>query len=80
MATFEALYGRPCNWPNCRWDTTDKILLRPDLFRETSRKIELIRQQMKAEVICEQMKKRGRFEVGDMMFAKVFPLRKVVRF
>ena len=48
MAPFEALYGRPCRSPTCWWESTDKILLGPDMVRETSEKIDLIRRRMKA--------------------------------
>ena len=48
MAPFEALYGRPCRSPTRWWESTDKILLGPDMIREISEKIDLIRRRMKA--------------------------------
>ena len=47
MALFEALHGRPCRSPTCWWESTDKILLGPDMIRETSENIDLIRRRMK---------------------------------
>lgn len=46
MTPFETSYGRPCKSPNC-WKSIDKILLETDLIRETTEKIEIIRQRMK---------------------------------
>ena len=47
MAPFEALYGRPCRSPTCWWESTDKLILGPDMIRETSEKVDLIRRRMK---------------------------------
>ena len=35
MAPFEALYGRPCRSPTCWWESTGKLILGPDMIRET---------------------------------------------
>jgi len=48
MAPYEALYGRLCKSPSCWWETTDKLLLGPDMIRETSDKIGLVRERMEA--------------------------------
>ena len=85
MAPFEALYGRPCRSPTCWWESTDKILLGPDMVRETSEKIDLIRKRMKAaqdrqKSYADRRRTDLEFEVGDMVFVKVSPLRNVVRF
>ena len=47
MAPFEALYGRPCRSPTCWWESTDKLVLGPDMIRETSEKVDIIRRRMK---------------------------------
>ena len=39
MAPFEALYGRPCKSPSCWSETTDRLILGPDMIRETSEKL-----------------------------------------
>ena len=85
MAPFEALYGRPCRSPICWWEATDKILLGPDMIRETSEKIDLIRRRMKTaqdrqKSYADKRRTYLEFEVGDMVFVKVSPLRTVVRF
>lgn len=43
MASLEALYGHPCRSPSCWWEVIDRLLLEPDMIRETSEKIYLIR-------------------------------------
>ena len=42
MSPFEALYGRPCNTPICWWEAGEKLLLGPDMIRETSEKVDII--------------------------------------
>ena len=85
MAPYEALYGRPCKSPNCWWKTTDKLLLGPDMIRETSDKIELVKERMKAaqdrqKSYADRRRRDIAFSVGDQVFVKVSPLRKVMRF
>ena len=85
MAPFEDLYGRPCKSPTCWWETTDRLILGPDMIRDTSEKIELIQRQMKTaqdrqKSYANQRTTDLEFEVGDMVFIKVSPLRNVVRF
>ena len=47
MAPFEALYGRPCRSPAYWLEVGESLLLGPDLIRETSEKIDLVRRRMK---------------------------------
>ena len=47
MAPYEALYGRPCKSPSCWWESTDKVILGPEMIKDTSKKVELIRKKMK---------------------------------
>ena len=47
MAPFEALYGRPCKSLACWLETGDRLVLGPDLVREATDKIELIRERMR---------------------------------
>ena len=85
MAPFEALYGRPCRSPTCWWESTDKLILGPNMIRETSEKIDLIRRRMKTaqdrqKSYTDKRRTNLEFEVGDKVFLKVSPLRNVVRF
>ena len=48
MAPFEALYGRPCRAPTCWAEVGDGQLLGLELVQETSKKIKIVREKMKA--------------------------------
>merc|ERR1711890_189725 len=65
--------------------TTDRLILGPDMIRDTSEKVELVRRRMKAaqdrqKSYADKRRADLEFEVGDMVFVKVSPLRNVVRF
>ena len=44
MAPYEALYGRPCRSPLCWTEVGENSITSPDLIRDTSEKVSLIRQ------------------------------------
>ena len=85
MAPYEALYGRPCTSPTCWFEAGDKVLLGPDYIQETSDKVALIRQRIKAaqdrqKSYADRRRKPLEFEVGDFVFLKISPMRKLLRF
>ena len=43
MAPYEALYGRPCRSPLCWTEVGESSITSPDLIRDTSEKVSLIR-------------------------------------
>ena len=45
MAPYEALYGRPCRSPICWTEVGKSSITGPDLIRDTSEKVSLIRQR-----------------------------------
>ena len=76
MAPFESLYRRPCRSPTCWWESTDKLILGPDMIRETSEKVDLIRRRMKTDQdrqksYADKRRTDLEFEVGDKVFLKV---------
>ena len=80
MAPYEALYGRPCRSPICWTEVGESSITGPDLNRDTSEKVSLIRQRLLtaqsrqksyADVQCRPLE----FEVGDHVFLKVMPKR-----
>jgi len=85
MTPYEALYGRPCKSPICWAEPEDSLLLGPDLIRETTEKVAMIRDHI---LIAQSMQKsyadrRRRpleFEVGDLVMLKVLPMKGVRRF
>ena len=85
MAPYEALYGRPCRSPLCWTEVGESSITGPNLIRDTSEKMSLIRQRL---LTAQSWKKNYadvrrqplEFEVGDHVFLKVMPNRRVVRF
>ena len=46
MAPYEVLYGRPCRSPTCWLEACESSLFRPEIVRETTEKIQLIRERL----------------------------------
>ena len=47
MAPFEALYGRRYITPLCWYESGESVMLGPEIVRETTKKVKLIREKMK---------------------------------
>ena len=85
MAPYEALYGRPCRSLLCWTEVGQSSITGPDLIRDTSKKVILIRQrllmdQSRQKSYADVRRRPLEFEVGDHVFLKVMPKRGVVRF
>ena len=85
MAPYEALYGRPCMSPLCWTEVGESFITGPDLIRDISEKVSLIRQrfltaQSRQKSYADVRRRPLEFEVGDHVFLKVMPKRGVVRF
>ena len=85
MAPYEALYGRPCRSPICWIEVGESSITGPDLIRNTSYKVSLIRQclftaQSQQKSYADVQRRPLEFEVGDHVFLKVMPKRGVVSF
>ena len=85
MALYEALYGRPCRSPLCWTEVGESSITGPDLIRDTSEKVSLIRHllltaQSRQKSYADVRRQPLEFEVGDHVFLKVMPKRGVVRF
>lgn len=85
MAPFEALYGRPCRSPSCWLESGDRALLGPDLVRDTTERVELIKRRMKQaqdrqKSYADGKRKHAVFSIGDMVYLKISPMRGVMRF
>ena len=46
MAPYEALYGRPCRSPLCWTEVEERSITGPDLIRDTSEKVSMIRKRL----------------------------------
>ncbi|KAE8683877.1 hypothetical protein F3Y22_tig00111166pilonHSYRG00229 [Hibiscus syriacus] len=85
MAPYEALYGRRCRTPIYWTELHDRKTLGPDLVRETEDIVRLIRDRLKEafdrqKSYTDKRRKNIEFEVGDQVFLKVSPWKKVLRF
>ena len=85
MAPYEALYGRPCRSPLCWTEVGESSITGPDLIRDTSKKVSLIRQrlltaQSRHKSYADVRRRPLEFEVGGHVSLKVIPKRRVVRF
>ena len=85
MAPYEALYGRPCRSPLCWTKVGESSITGPDLIRDTSEKVSLIRQRLLTaqslqKSYAEVRRRPLEFKVEDHVFLKVMPKRGVVRF
>ena len=85
MVPYEALYGRPCRSPLCWTEVGESSITGPDLIRDTSEKVSLIRHrflkaQSRHKSYADVRRRPIEFEVGDHVFLKVMHKRRVVRF
>ena len=80
MAPYETLYGRPWRSPICCTEVGESSITGPDLIRETSEKVSLIRQrllttQSRQKSYVDVRRRPLEFEVRDHVFLKVMPKR-----
>ena len=82
---YEALYGRKCRTPLCWTKLSEKKVIGPDLIQETEEKVKMIRERLKIsndrQISYADMKRKDiRYEIGEKVFLKVSPWKKVMRF
>ena len=85
MVPYEALYGRKCRTPACWIDLNEHKVIGLDIVKETKEKVQIIQQRLNAT--CDRQKcyaylkrKDIEYEVGDKVFLKVSPWRKILWF
>ncbi|GJQ92512.1 reverse transcriptase domain-containing protein [Tanacetum coccineum] len=84
-APFEALYGRKCRSPVLWAEIGESSLIGPELIQETTDKVVLIKEKLKAardrqKSYADNRRKPLEFEVGDRVMLKVSPWKGVIRF
>jgi len=84
MAPFEALYGRRCRTPSCWYESGESALLGPDVVQETTEKVKMIQEKMRAsqsrpKSYHDKRRKDIVFHVGDHVFLRVNPVTGVRR-
>lgn len=85
MTPFEALYGRPCKSPSCWLETIYQLILSVEMIHDTLEIVYLIQKRMKASQDRQKSfadKRHTDLElfICDLVFVKILPLKKVVRF
>ena len=85
MAPYEALYGRKCRTPLCWTELSEKKVIGPDLIQETKENVKMIRERLKVandrqKSYADVKRKDIRYEIGEKVFLKVSPWKKVMRF
>ena len=85
MAPYEALYARKCRTP-VRWtELNEHKLIGPGIVKDTEEKVQVIWQRLKAasdrQKSYANLKRSDiEYNVGDKVFLKVSPWRKILRF
>ncbi|KAL4016657.1 hypothetical protein IC575_024311 [Cucumis melo] len=85
MVPFEALYGRCYRSSVCWGEIAEQIMLGPELVQTTKAAIQKIRARMltaqsRQKTYVDERRKDLEFDVGDMVFLKVAPMKGVLRF
>ena len=85
MTPYEALSERKCRNPLCWTELSDKKVIGPDLIQDTEAKLKMIRERLKVVVDRQKsyadLKRRYiQYEIGEKVFLKVSPWKKVMRF
>ena len=80
MAPYESWHGRPCRLPLCWTEVGERSITGPDLIKDTSEKVSLIRQrlltaQSRQKNYADVRRRPLEFEVGDHVSLKVNPTR-----
>ena len=85
MVPYEAFYGRKCRTPFCWTELSEKKITGPDLIQETEENMKMIRERLKVATdrqksYTDMRRKDIRYEIGEKVFLKVSPWKKVMRF
>ena len=82
IAPYEALYGRRCGTPICWTELGEHKIIG---LKDTKEKVQIFQQRLKAvsdrqKSYANLKRKDIEFEVGDKVFLKVSPWKKILRF
>ena len=84
MALYEALYGWRCRTPVCWTELNEYKVIGPDIVKDTEDKVRVIQQWLKVasdghKSYADLKRKDIVYEIGDKLFLKVSPWRKILR-
>ena len=82
---MKLLYGRRCRTPVCWTELNEHKMIGPDIVKDTEEKLQVIRKRLKAasdrkKSYADLKRRDNEYEVGDKVFLKVSPWRKILRF
>ena len=85
MASYEALYGRRCRTPMYWTELDEHKIIGSDLVKDMEEKVQIIQQRLKAtndrqKSYANLKRKDIEFEVGDKVFLKASPWKKILHF
>ena len=85
MTPYEALYGRKCRILMCWTELSEKKVISLDLIQETEEKEKMIEEKLKVAAdrqksYADLKRKDIQYEIGERVFLKVSPWKKVMRF
>jgi len=85
MAPFEALYGRKCRTPLNWVQPGERRYYGIDFVNDAEKKVQTIQQHMRAaqtrqKSYADKRRRSLEFNVGDYVYLKVTPMKKVQRF
>ena len=85
MTPSKALYGRKYRTPLCWTELSEKKVIRPDLIQEKEEKVKMIRERLKVAAdrqksYTDLKRKDIQYEIGEKVFLKLSPWKKVMRF
>ena len=85
MAPFEALYRKRYRSPIGWFDIGETMLIGPDSVFDTLEKVQLIRERLKTSQSrlksnADVRKRDLEFEVGDLVYLRISPMKAVKRF
>ena len=85
MSPFEALYGRKCRTPLFWNEAGESQVFGPDILKEAERQVQIVRDNLKTaqsrqKSYADTRRRELTFNVGDFVYLKVSPMRRLQRF
>ena len=83
MTPYKALYDKKCRIPVCWTDLNEHKVIGLDIVKDTEEKVRVIQQRLKTasdrhKSYIDLKRKYIEYEVGDKVFLKVLPWRKIL--
>jgi hypothetical protein len=85
MAPYEALYGRQCRTPLFWSQTGESQVFGPEVLKDAEKQVQMVHESLKVgqtrqKSYADKRRRDLSFEVGDIVYLKVSPMRGTRRF